>query len=131
MMTDLAVKVFMAANNLTDFDVAQNIMYKYGLADKYVGFAEALEPLLNVEDGFVEGMEFVTDIVNSMQFHLPPECAGTEFVHGIQFAMTQVTELLKKGLEGAKAPAINPADFSPEKVSDLIATIFSREPSKG
>jgi len=125
-MNDLAVKCFMAANGMTDFDVAQNIMYKYGLAESYETYAHRLQFLLTDEtsgtpdEAFAEGAEFVQEIVMGLRFHVPDSARDSEFVRGIEFAMDRVAELMQAAVDGAN---MTDADIDREtRVRD--ATMF-------
>lgn len=145
-MSDLAVKLFMAANNLDDFDVASGIMYKYGLAEPYESAATGLQPLLTEdgEEGFREGAEFVQEVFRGLRFQLPTECQGSEFARGIQFAMQQADALIQAAVDGARMSdedveretRIHEASILPldvDSVMELVSSFFDnrREPTKG
>ncbi len=135
-MTDLAVKLFMADSGIDNFDVAQTVLYRYGLAQPYDTLANKLQLILtdeaaDADEAYAEGVEFAHQLVSGIQFAVNPETVPEQFCAGIEFCMEQVKAILQAAVDGARmdvtvdAPTYEgPLDLA--QVLGVVAQFFDK-----
>lgn len=137
-MSDLAVKLFMDESGIEDFETAKSVMYKYGLADKYVEAASKVEdkdePTLI--EAFTDGLEMALELVSGLRFGVTKD-APKDFTDGLEAAMMYVKEILQLAVTTAKEETLEdrvrsatPLPLGDEEVMKIVSSFFDtrREP---
>lgn len=134
-MSDRAVKLFMEESGISDFETAKNVMFQYGLADKYVEAAAKDEPT-HIE-AFVDGLEMALELVSGLRFGVTKD-APQDFTDGLEAAMMYVKEILQLAVTTAKEETLEgrvreatPLPLGEEDVMKIVSSFFDnrREPS--
>ncbi len=128
-MDDLILKLFMADSGMDNPELAAAVLHKYGLAERYVPFAEKLAPLLrsDTDEAFGDGAAHVLDVFHRINFVLPPKAKGSEFEQGLITAMQAVDQVLHMAVDQAQNSTLAPegAVAVDENPMDGLAKLFA------